>query len=186
MESIPSRQYRTAERWQVTAHMAGLKSPLNPERCRIGPRVSIRRGTLLVLIGSVSVGLRNCGCWLTRAWVRQSPEFSEVSSVFELLLVMGTAVQAAVSWVVAPRLVRGRTDGPPRPHIVDSAMVSVASGIFRAAVLVVLLSRYPGLTVQSGAAITIVLLLTVQVGFGRLQVVPRLSMVAVPYRSRPS
>lgn len=133
-------------------------------------RPRLRRDSLLVLAGNVVAGASNYGFTLALVWILPGRQFSRVASLSALLLVVGTAAQAAIPWVIAREVVRRSPNDPARGHAVGFALiVAVVLGMVSAGAIYGLSERYAGTSIELAAMGASPAIFVAQVGAGYLQ-----------------
>jgi len=131
---------------------------------------TFRRNSLLVLFSTVVVGIGNYGLSLALVWFLGARQFSIVSSISALLLVVGTTVSACFQWVVARQVARFPRESFARREAVSfSLLAAVVAGLAAAIVVVLVASTYAGPGVLAEIGLTTFCLFIASVGSGFLQ-----------------
>jgi O-antigen/teichoic acid export membrane protein len=140
----------------------------------------LRRDTLVLMAATFVVGVGNYGFSLAVVWLLKPAGFSVVSSFSSLLLVVGSAANAALPWVLASGIRRTRPDSSERRETVGfTVLASLACGCCAAGLVVALSARYASPGAQAGAAVTAFGIFVAGVVMGYLQGIGRFVALAV-------
>lgn len=156
--------------------MTGLHS----RRRRQGLPGTLRRDSILVIISNVVTGTSNYALSLVLLWVLPARQFSQVASIFALLLIAGTVAQAGVPWVVAREISTRSPNDPARSQAVGFGLfAAIGFGLACSAVIYGLSSGYASTGVEISALVTVPAVFVIQVGSGYLQGTRRFHFLAV-------
>ncbi|MCU1492135.1 MAG: phosphatidylinositol alpha-mannosyltransferase [Acidimicrobiaceae bacterium] len=140
----------------------------------------IRRHSLQLMAATVVVGIGNYGFSLAVIWLLVPADFSEVSSLSSLLLVVGSASNAALPWVLARGIRRTAPGSVERRETVGFTILGAAICGGAAALLVVALSaRYASPGAQIATAISAFSIFVAGVAVGYLQGLGRFVALSV-------
>lgn len=147
---------------------------------RAGTVNTLRNDSSWVLVGNVITGISNYGFTLLLIWILPGRQFAQVASVAALLLVAGTAAQAAIPWLVAREVVNRRADDPVRRHTIGfSLLMALVLGLGFSLLILVVASRYAGIGIEIAIIVAIPSIFVAQVGAGYLQGARRFQLFAV-------
>ena len=149
------------------------------DQAAAGGTTSVRRDSLILMASTVVVGVANWGFTLAILWFLPPGQFSEVAALSSLLLVMGTAANASLPWVLARRVVQTVGREIERAEAVGFTLLAgLASGTVAALVVVGLSARYATPGPQAAAAFGTFCLFGAAVGAGYLQGLQRYLVLA--------
>jgi LmbE family N-acetylglucosaminyl deacetylase/O-antigen/teichoic acid export membrane protein len=132
------------------------------------------------MVATVVVGIGNYGFSLAVVWLLTPTDFSEVSSLSSLLLVVGSASNAALPWVLARGIGRTAPGSAERHQTIGfTILASIVCGGSAALVVVALSARYASAGAQTAAAITALSIFVAGVLIGYLQGLGRFVALAV-------
>lgn len=171
----------TVAAWRTPAPDSGTGPPTDARANGSLPVPgALRRHSLLLMGATLVVGIGNYGFSLAVIWLLSPADFSVVSSLSSLLLVVGNAANAALPWVLARGI--GRTDPGSRQRretVGFTLLASVICGVIAALLVVALSQRYASSGTQAAAAVTAFSIFVAGVIVGYLQGLGRFFALAV-------
>ncbi len=140
---------------------------------------AFQRDGLYLLVSTLLVGMGNYGFSLGTIWLLRPADFSEVASLSALLLVVGSASNASLPWVLTRSLTRYRDDTLERSQALGFTLVAaVTCGSIASLVVLVLSARYASPAGQAATALTAFLIFVAGLTIGFCQGTRRFVLLA--------